>query len=138
MVYETDWGDFQELRAIDAASGELAWSFNPGETVPPITVPTVSNGVVYLQLYENAYALDESTGAQIWSFPADVGSASIIRGAPVIDAGIWYLTADTRPIRPRHGDGTTTVVPRLERTTARSCHRRRHGHGVRWKGVECV
>ena len=96
MVYEAAGFDFQELRAIDAVSGELAWTFSPGETVPPPSVPTVSNGVVYLQLYENAYALDEATGAQIWSYPADVGSATVLRGAPVIDDGIWYLTADTR------------------------------------------
>ena len=105
MVYEADWIDFREMRAIDVSSGELAWSFNPGETVPPVSVPTVSNGVVYLQLYENAYALDESTGAQIWSFPAYVGRASIVRGAPVIDAGTWYLTADTRLYAPDTATG---------------------------------
>ena len=138
MVYETDWIDFQELRAIDAASGELAWSFNPGETVPPVTVPTVSDGVVYLQLYENAYALDESTGAQIWSFPAEAGFASTSGGAPVIDAGIWYLTADTHLYALDTATGQPLWSHDLEAPLYHLEAGRRPGHGVPWMAVERV
>ena len=61
-------GEFGEYNVLDAENGALAWSLQGVRAESP---PTVIDGVVYLTAINTAYALDESTGAVVWSFGTD-------------------------------------------------------------------
>jgi outer membrane protein assembly factor BamB len=61
-----------ELCAADVNTGNVVWTFTNG--FPPGSSPTVANGLVYawFQTSNNAgalYALNENTGAVVWSSP---------------------------------------------------------------------
>jgi outer membrane protein assembly factor BamB len=57
------------LSALDAASGDLRWQFNPPGT-HVLGSPTVIAGLVYFATREGTtYALDARTGVVVWSFP---------------------------------------------------------------------
>jgi outer membrane protein assembly factor BamB len=84
------------------------WSFNPGNSsFTLLYTPAVANGVAYVGSYDFSgggkllYALDASTGAQLWSFaPGDgmINSPTVINGvvyAVSIDGVAWALNAST-------------------------------------------
>jgi outer membrane protein assembly factor BamB len=102
------------LYALNATTGGKLWSFNTGDD--PNTAVTVANGVVYFGVDNNlilyaldakavangvvyvggvigfpnnghVYALNASTGAQLWGDPTDVGN-----GSPIVSNGVVYFT----------------------------------------------
>ena len=83
-------GPSGELYAMDATTGELAWTFNAsmGADLPP----TVLDGVVYLTAVNTAHALDEATGAELWSYSTERFPA---RNFPaVVSDGVYYFSPD--------------------------------------------
>ena len=71
-------------------TGELAWTFNAsmGADLPP----TVLDGVVYLTAVNTAHALDEATGAELWSYSTERFPA---RNFPaVVSDGVYYFSPD--------------------------------------------
>ncbi len=58
-----------ELYAMDASTGELAWTFDAG--LGAELPPTVVDGVAYLTAVNTAHALDAATGEELWSFGTD-------------------------------------------------------------------
>ncbi len=84
-------GAFGEFHALDAATGELVWSYGAagmGAESPP----AISGGVVYMTAVNAAYALDEATGAQLWSFGTERFPA---RDFPaVVSEGSYYFSPD--------------------------------------------
>ena len=83
-IYVSD--DYQ-VHALDSTTGRLAWSFDAGDIVQD--PPGVSDGVVYLRSYSAAYALDESTGEQLWRYEVDSGGFE--DRPPFITDGVWAL-----------------------------------------------
>ena len=83
-------GDFGEFHALNAATGELAWSFDTG--IRSESPPTVIGGVVYLTAVNIAYALEESSGALVWSYGTERFPA---RDVPAVIAdGVYYFSPD--------------------------------------------
>ena len=82
-------GEFGEYNVLDAETGALAWSLQGVRSESP---PTVIEGVVYLTAVNTAYALDESTGAVVWSYGTDRFPAKDF--APVIAGGVYYFSPD--------------------------------------------
>ena len=84
-------GEFGEFYALDAATGEMAWSFSAGNGVEG--PPTVAGGVVYLTAVNTAHALDAATGALLWSYGTERFPA---REFPAVVAdGVYYLSPGT-------------------------------------------
>ena len=83
-VYVSD--EFQ-LHALESATGSLVWSFDAGDIVQG--PPSASNGMVYLRSYTAAYALDESTGEELWRYEVDYGGLS--DRPPYIVDGVWPI-----------------------------------------------
>ena len=79
-----------EFHAFKAATGEIAWTAPVGSYVE--SAPTVLDGVVYLTVVNEAYALDEMTGEVIWSHGTERYPARDFP-ALVVD-GIYYLSPD--------------------------------------------
>jgi outer membrane protein assembly factor BamB len=83
-------GDSGELHALDAQTGDLAWSFR-GE-VGTDTPPVIVGNLVYVTAVNTAYALDLLTGEELWKYGTERFPA---RGfAPVIDGGAYYFSPD--------------------------------------------
>ena len=78
------------FHALDAATGEVAWTASVGSYVE--SSPTVLNGVVYLTVVNEAYALDEMTGEVIWSYGTERYPARDFP-ALVVD-GVYHLSPD--------------------------------------------
>ena len=75
-----------QVHALDSMTGSLVWSFGPGDIVRGL--PASLNGVVYLRSNSAAYALDESTGEQLWSYQTDIGDPTV---RPTVADGVCYL-----------------------------------------------
>ena len=82
-------GEFGEYNVLDAETGALAWNLQGVRAESP---PTVIGGVVYLTAINTAYALDESTGALVWSYGTDRFPAREF--AAVIAGGVYYFSPD--------------------------------------------
>ena len=55
----------------------------------------MANGVVYVGSDdENVYALNASTGAKLWSYPAGGSSPAVVNGTLYIGATVFSLGAD--------------------------------------------
>ena len=83
MIYAS--GDSQ-LRAIDAATGEIRWTYPTG----PIyySVPAVADGIVYVGDWGGRFhAVSRQTGELLWQYEADRG----FRSAPVVADGAVYI-----------------------------------------------
>ena len=71
--------------------GEVLWSLDVG--MGSESPPTVLDGVVYLTAVNTAYALDEATGEEIWSYGTEMFPA-IDHPAVVVD-GVYYFAPDS-------------------------------------------
>ena len=78
------------FHALYAATGEVTWTASVGSYVE--SAPTVLDGVVYLTVVNEAYALDEMTGEVIWSYDTEQYPARDFP-ALVVD-GVYYLSPD--------------------------------------------
>ena len=92
--------EYGVFRALDAATGEPAWTVDVHGYVE--SAPTVLDGVVYLTVVNNAYALDEVTGEVIWrvntgEFPARDFPALVVDGVYYLAPGdyVYALNAST-------------------------------------------
>ena len=82
--------EYGVFHALDAADGGIAWTASVGSYVK--TRPTMLDGVVYLTVVNEAYALAESTGEAIWSYGTGRYPARDFP-ALVVD-GVYYLSPD--------------------------------------------
>ena len=83
-------GESGEFHALNRATGETVWSFNVG--LGAESPPTVVGGVVYLTGVNAAHALDEETGAVIWTYDTEMLPA---RDFPAVVAdGVYYFSPD--------------------------------------------
>jgi eukaryotic-like serine/threonine-protein kinase len=79
------------LYALDAATGDEKWTFEPGQY---LSGPTISEGVLYLSGgYElgkrgTIFALDAATGKELKRMDFKHG----LSGPPVIHQGVLYVT----------------------------------------------
>ena len=80
-----------EFYAMDASTGEALWSLDVG--MGSESSPTVLDGVVYLTAVNTAYALNEATGEEIWSYGTEVFPATD-HPAVVVD-GVYYFAPDS-------------------------------------------
>lgn len=82
--------EYGQFHAFNAATGELAWTASVGGYVE--SAPTVRDGVVYLTVVNEAYALHETTGEIIWNYGTERFPARDFP-ALVVD-GVYYLSPD--------------------------------------------
>ena len=79
--------EYGTFHALDAATGEVAWQAEVGGYAE--SAPTVLDGVIYLTVFNQAYAFDEATGELVWSVNTEEFPARDFP-ALVVD-GIYYL-----------------------------------------------
>jgi outer membrane protein assembly factor BamB len=75
------------LYALDASTGTLQWSYTTGyATIPSVSAPTVSRGVVYIGA-RDVYALDASSGTLKWNSTTE----GIVGDSPAVSDGVVYV-----------------------------------------------
>ena len=77
-----------QLRVVDAATGQEHWQFASGQTSEPLRTPTVSNGVVYVNVGPTLYAFDATTGAEHWRTTFDGARPVTTAGGLLYTAGL--------------------------------------------------
>jgi len=78
------------LNAVDAATGALLWK----KTIGAAGSPCYSNGVVYVSLGRNMYALNATTGKAIWKVAVTHG----VSVPPVVANGLLYFDSQDRNV----------------------------------------
>jgi outer membrane protein assembly factor BamB len=83
--------DDRSLHALDARTGDTAWTFRTG--APVVAAPTVDAALVYVGGQDGVvYAIDARTGAERWRFR---GAAGEEFSSPVVAAGVVYAVGGT-------------------------------------------
>ena len=62
-IWDDDLRKLLSVDALDAETGKLEWSYQPGE---PVTLPTAANGSVYIPSETKLASLEAQTGSLIW------------------------------------------------------------------------
>ena len=89
-----------DLLAVQARTGEVAWTFHAsGPAQPPTVVAGVAYVVAATPSYESAvvYALNASDGSQRWHAQVN---GHIVRCAPAIGEGMVYITSTSGVVAP--------------------------------------
>ena len=77
-----------EMVALNAQTGASRWSFSMGATY---TTPVITTPMLYTASQDGyLYALDASTGTQVWRFQR----SSQVDGYPTLANGVVYVTSD--------------------------------------------
>src|SRR3989337_1711586 len=74
----------------------LAWSLQTGLPAPVKASPILVNGVIYVTMPDNMWAVDARTGRQIWryTYPPNTGFKIGHRGAAVYKDTVYLTTPD--------------------------------------------
>jgi len=85
----------------------LAWAFQTGQAQPIKASPIFANGIVYLTMPDNAWAVDARTGRQVWkySYPVNTGFHIGHRGAAVYKDFVYLTTPDAHLVALDAKDG---------------------------------
>jgi outer membrane protein assembly factor BamB len=95
-----------DLLAVQARTGEVAWTFHAsGPAQPPTVVAGVAYVVAATPSYESAvvYALNASDGSQRWHAQVN---GHIVRCAPAIGEGMVYITSTSGVVALDADDGS--------------------------------
>lgn len=74
----------------------LAWAFQTGQSAAIKASPILVNGILYVAMPDNLWAIDARSGRQIWryTYPANTGFHIGHRGAAVYKDSVYLTTPD--------------------------------------------
>jgi alcohol dehydrogenase (cytochrome c) len=86
----------------------LAWAFQTGQTQQIKATPIVVNGVVYVTMPDNIWALDARSARQLWhyTYPTNEGLHIGHRGAAIHKDTVFLTTPDAHVVALDARDGT--------------------------------
>lgn len=93
--------------ALDAITGNLKWC---REAAPEALIdgasPAISNGILYIGIYNSLYALDAKQGELKWKYATEkpVGMPSISNGVVYVSDGDYFYAIDASTERERWKD----------------------------------
>jgi outer membrane protein assembly factor BamB len=121
VVYSQDLES--NVQAIDVESGEQLWIKKYGEADQGPNGVVVADGLVFGATPEAAFALDQSTGKEVWSTPLVTRSGEGIDMAPGYHDGLVYVS--TVPLTATElypGGGVGTLWALDAKTGAKKWH----------------
>jgi alcohol dehydrogenase (cytochrome c) len=85
----------------------LAWAFQTGQTATIKASPVVVDGVMYITVPDNVWAIDTRSGQQIWhyTYPPNKGLHIGHRGVGMYKDWLFFLTPDAHLISLNAHDG---------------------------------
>ncbi len=86
----------------------LAWAFQTGQSAELKSSPLVVNGVIYLTVPDNVFAVDALSGHQLWhyKYPPNKGFHIGHRGVGMYGDWLFFTTPDAHLISLNSKDGT--------------------------------
>src|SRR6202166_654107 len=86
----------------------LAWAFQTGQAAQIKSSPVVANGVLYVSVPDNVWAVDARTGAQVWhyTYPTNEGLHIGHRGVALYKDSVYLTTPDNHLVCLNARDGT--------------------------------
>ena len=86
-IWDDDMREQLSVDALDAETGKLEWSYEPGE---PVTLPTAAGSSVYIPSETKLASLETQTGSLIWE-----GDYAYLCTPPTVVDGVLYGRAST-------------------------------------------
>ena len=87
-MYQSDLSHTGYSTSTGPTTNQLKWSWNTGATISGGTSPAVANGIVYVSSTQALYALNASTGTNIYTYTTPGGGAF---SSPAVANGIVYV-----------------------------------------------
>ena len=86
----------------------LAWEFQTGQTAALKCSPLLVNGILYITVPNNVWAIDARSGHQLWhyAYPANKGFYIGQRGVAMYKDWLYFTTPDAHLISLNAKDGT--------------------------------
>ena len=85
--------DDDKVYALDAATGQLRWSYTTGDEV--VSGPAVAGGTVYVGSDDDkVYALNAATGHLRWSYT----TGGVVVSGPAVAGGTVYVGSDDHKV----------------------------------------
>ena len=86
----------------------LAWAFQTDQAAQIKSSPIVANGILYVSVPDNVWAVDARTGGQIWhyTYPANEGLHIGHRGVALYKDSVYFTTPDDHLVCLDARDGT--------------------------------
>src|SRR6476619_6937827 len=86
----------------------LAWAFQTDQAAQIKSSPIVANGILYVSVPDNVWAVDARTGGQIWhyTYPANEGLHIGHRGVALYKDSLYFTTPDDHLVCLDARDGT--------------------------------
>ena len=84
-IWDDDRRDLLSVDALDAETGKLEWSYQPGE---PVTLLTAAGGSVYVPSQTKLVSLEAWTGSVSWE-----GDYAYLCTPPTVVDGVLYGSA---------------------------------------------
>src|SRR6202051_2260947 len=85
----------------------LAWAFQTNQTAALKCTPVLVDGVLYITVPDNVWAVDARSGHMIWhySYPANKGFHIGSRGVAMYEDWLYFMTPDSHLICLNSKDG---------------------------------
>jgi len=90
----------------------LAWAFQTEQTTSIKSTPLLVDGILYLTVPDNVWAIDARSGHQIWHYAYPRGPAEHIghRGVAMYKGYLFFLTPDAHLVSLNSKDGTVRWI----------------------------
>ncbi len=92
----------------------LAWAFQTAQAAQIKATPIVVDGIIYLTVPDNVWAIDARSGHQIWhyTYPPNKGLHIGHRGVSIYNGWLFFTTPDAHLVSLNAKDGTVRwIVP---------------------------
>ena len=117
VVYSQDLAS--NVQAIDLESGEVLWTKTYESPSHGPNGLALADGLVYGATAEDAFALDQETGEQVWSVKLSKGSRESIDMAPGVHDGMVYISTVPVTATEDYGAGAIGVLWALDGKTGK-------------------
>jgi len=95
-----------QLLALNSNTGELLWSYTPGEYVPRYCCPVLaSNGIIYVGFY-GLHAVNPNDGSRLWRSSTEGNFGRYPGAAAIGSTNTVYFTTEDAKCLAYNADGT--------------------------------
>jgi alcohol dehydrogenase (cytochrome c) len=100
--------DLMQITPVNVGSLGLAWAFQTGQNDAIKCSPLLVNGILYITVPDNVWAVDARTGHRIWhyTYPANKGFHIGSRGVAMYKDWLYFMTPDAHLLCLNAKDGT--------------------------------
>src|ERR1700740_654185 len=97
-----------QITPANVGNLSLAWAFQTEQAAPIKCSPLLVNGILYITVPDNVWAVDARSGHQIWhyTYPPNKGFHIGSRGVAMYKNWLYFMTPDAHLLSLNAKDGT--------------------------------